>query len=71
MTDRALLEAAMGSTGLSARALAGVLAVNEATVRRWLMSERKPSARAMPGPARQLCRVLAMEPSVALLLGPD
>lgn len=69
MTDRALIEAAMASTGLSARSLAVVLAVNESTVRRWLMRAEVDSARHMPGPARQLCRLIAMEPSVVLLLG--
>lgn len=70
-TDSALIAAAMESTGLSARALSHVLAVDEATLRRWLMAAGTPSARAMPGPARQLCRALAMEPSLALALGPD
>lgn len=69
MTDRALIEAAMTSTGLSARALSHVLAVDESTLRRWLMPPTNASARSMPGPARQLCRLLAHEPSLVLLLG--
>jgi DNA-binding transcriptional regulator YiaG len=62
--DRDLIHAAMESTGLSARALAGVLAVDERTVRRWLAGERP-----MPGPAIQLCRALAHDPSLVLALG--
>lgn len=65
VTDRELLTGAMTSTGLSARALARVLDVDERTVRRWI-----EGAREMPGPARQLCRALALEPSLVLLLGP-
>jgi len=71
MTDRGLIEAAMLSTGLSARALSHVLAVDESTLRRWLMAGKQSSARHMPGPARQLCRVLIEWPEAALLLGPD
>jgi DNA-binding transcriptional regulator YiaG len=62
-TDRDLIYAAMESTGLSARALSQVLDCDERTVRRWL-----EGSRAMPGPARQLCRVLVHDPSVMLAL---
>lgn len=61
---RTLLEAAKASTGLSLRALSHVLGVNERTARRWLAGDR-----AMPGPARQLCRALATDPSLVLALG--
>jgi DNA-binding transcriptional regulator YiaG len=60
---RALIRAAMAATGLSARSLARVLAVNERTVRRWLAGED------MPGPAVQLCRALAHDPSLVLAVG--
>jgi DNA-binding transcriptional regulator YiaG len=63
MADRELIAAAMESTGLSARALSHALAVDERTVRRWI-----EGSRSMPGPARQLCRVLAMEPWLVLAL---
>lgn len=66
MTDRDLIHAAMESTGLSARALSRVLDVDERTVRRWLAGDRP-----MPGPARQLCRALATEPSLTLALGTE
>jgi DNA-binding transcriptional regulator YiaG len=56
----------MQSTGLSARALSHVLAVDERTVRRWIEGSRE-----MPGPARQLCRALALEPSLVVALGVD
>jgi DNA-binding transcriptional regulator YiaG len=64
IADRDLIHAAMESTGLSARALARALEVDERTVRRWIAGDRE-----MPGPARQLCRVLVADPSVALGLG--
>jgi DNA-binding transcriptional regulator YiaG len=69
--DRELIAAAMVSTGLSARALSHVLAVDASTVRRWQMVDKQSTRRAMPGPARQLCRVLIEWPEAALLLGPD
>lgn len=66
MTDRDLIQAAMASTGLSARALSHVLDCDERTIRRWLAGERP-----MPGPARQLLRILALEPALALALGEE
>lgn len=63
--SRVLIRAAMAATGLSARSLARVLAVNERTVRRWL--EGNP----MPGPAMQLCRALAHDPSIVHALGEE
>lgn len=65
-TDRDLIHAAMESTGLSARALSRVLDCDERTIRRWLAGDR-----AMPGPARQLCRALATDPSLVLALTGD
>lgn len=68
-SDAALIAAAMQATGLSARALARVLAVDEVTVRRWLIPP--PHGRPLKGPARQLLRVLVEWPEAALLLGDD
>lgn len=62
MADRALVLAAMASTGLSARALAAAVDVNERTMRRWL-----DNARPLTGPARIALRALVRDPS--LLLG--
>lgn len=64
MTPRDILREAITATGLSDRAFARVLAVDERTVRRWIAVDRE-----IPGPAVQLCRAIIAEPSIVLLLG--
>jgi Predicted transcriptional regulator len=63
MTDPELIAATIEATGLSARSLARFIGVNERTCRRWL-----DGSQPMTGPARLLCRALAMEPSLVLAL---
>lgn len=56
-----LLHSAITASGLSARRFAvEVLAVDERTVRRWLAGDS-----AVPGPVRQLCRLIVRDPRVA------
>lgn len=64
-TDREILEDAREATGLSSRAFARTIGANERTVRRWLEGEP------MSATARQLCRVLAIAPHLALELGDE
>jgi DNA-binding transcriptional regulator YiaG len=62
-TPRAVIEAAQHATGLSQVGLAELLGVDPSALRRWLSG-----ARAMPEPARRLCRALAHDPSLALVI---
>jgi DNA-binding transcriptional regulator YiaG len=64
-TDRDVLAEAIKATELSARAFARVIGANERTVRRWLEGEPMSST------ARQLCRLLAIAPHLALELGEE
>lgn len=63
MTIAALVAQTMKATGLSARALARILEIDERTMRRWQSGHRE-----MPGPARQLCRLLVNDPALVKTL---
>jgi DNA-binding transcriptional regulator YiaG len=65
-TPRAVIEAAQHATGLSQVALAELLGVDPSALRRWLSG-----ARAMPEPARRLCRALAHDPSLVMVITGD
>lgn len=66
-TDAALLAAAMRAAGVtSARQLAPLLGVKERGAQHWLAGERRLS-----GPARQLCRLLVDDPTIAERLRAD
>lgn len=60
--ERDLLGAALAATQLSARRLAVAFDVNERTLRRW------QEGQALPGPVRQLCRLLVRHPQLARVL---
>jgi len=60
VTDLELLRLAIQKSGLSNRAFADVLAVNERTVRRWVAEDR-----AIPGPVVQLCAEIVRDPKMA------
>jgi len=66
MSDAALLRHAIGASGLSARAFAGLIEVDERTVRYWLAEERH-----IPGPVRVLCRAILRNPALVAELTPD
>lgn len=59
------LRQAIAASGLSARAFAGFLEVDERTVRRWIADERE-----VPGPVRVICAAIIRDPSVVALLAP-
>ena len=61
MSDRDLIKEAQERTGLSARALAALLAVDERNVRRWIESGTIGS-----GAARQLLRVTVAAPNLVM-----
>lgn len=61
-----MLKEAIAASGLSARAFAGFLEVDERTVRRWLAEDR-----AIPGPVRVICRAIMRDPRVVAALAPS
>lgn len=65
-TDREMLEAAINATGLSTRAFADLVRMDERRMRRVLEENE-----GMSGAARQLCRLLTIAPHLALELGEE
>lgn len=63
MADRALILAAIKATGLTQRALAEAIGVNERTMRRWL-----DNAQPLEGPTRLAFRALVRNPSLLLAI---
>ena len=61
-----MLREAIAASGLSARAFAAFLEVDERTVRRWLAEERE-----IPGPVRVICRAIIRDPSIVASLAPE
>lgn len=59
------LRAAIRLSGLSARAFAAFVEVDERTVRRWLAGDRD-----VPGPVLVICRAILRDPSVVAALAP-
>jgi len=64
--DTALLRQAIGVSGLSARAFAALLEVDERSVRKWLGEERR-----VPGTVRVVCRAIVRDPAIVASLTPD
>lgn len=60
------LKKAIAATGLSDRAFAALIDVDERTVRRWLADDRE-----IPGTVRVVCRAILRDPSIIALLAPD
>lgn len=65
MSNAELLRQAIAASGLSARAFAGFLEVDERAVRYWLADER-----GVPGPVRVICRAIIRDPAVVATLAP-
>jgi DNA-binding transcriptional regulator YiaG len=65
MTDAELLRDAIRLSGLSARAFAGLLKVDERTVRKWLAEDRR-----VPGPIIVICRAIIRNPALVAELAP-
>lgn len=64
-TDSAALRQAIAASGLSARAFAALLKVDERTVRKWLAEDRR-----IPGPIAVLCRAIIRNPALVAELTP-
>lgn len=63
--SRETLSQAIAASGLSARAFAGFLEVDERTVRKWLAEDRR-----VPGPVLVICRAILRDPRVIAVLAP-
>lgn len=60
-----LLDIAIAASGLSARAFAALIEVDERTVRRWKADERE-----IPGPVIVICRAILRNPAIVAALAP-
>lgn len=61
-----VLEVAIAASGLSARAFAALIRVDERTVRRWKAEERE-----IPGPVLVICAAIIRDPRIVAALTPD
>jgi DNA-binding transcriptional regulator YiaG len=60
-----VLHVAIAASGLSARAFAALLEVDERTVRRWKASDRE-----IPGPVLVICKAIIRDPRIVSALAP-